>query len=151
MSGCDQRQPGEVGVGSLQGSIGQTLSVPVSLHAVTSIEAFLLRVDFPPGVLTYVRTDPGNLIGVGDWLNGNLFPADNYVKIVGITASGTPIPAGESGTLATLVFQVAAAGVGEFGTSELGDELVGYVSCEDAHGTSAVSPLAWGRVKAAYR
>jgi len=151
VSGCDERQPGEVGVGSLQASIGQTVAVPVSLHAVTNIEAFLLQVDFPPGVLSYVRTDPGNLIGTGDWLNGNLFPADHYVRIAGITASGSPIPAGASGTLATVVFQVTAAGVGEFGTSNLADQLLGYVSCEDAHGTSAVAPSPWGRVKAAYR
>jgi Cohesin domain len=151
VAGCDQRQAGEVGVGSTQGSVGQTVSVPVSVHAVTPLDAFTVDVDLPPDVLTYVRTDPGTLTGGGYWVNGNHFTSPNRVRIVGIAGTEPPIAAGSVGTLAVLVFQVAAAGAGEFGTSRLQDDLLGYVSCEDAHGTSATEAVPWGRMKAAYR
>lgn len=150
MNGCDQRLAGEVGVGSLVGSVGQQIAVPVSLHAVTVVDAFTLDVDLPAAGLSFVRADGGTLFSGWAFFGGHYIASGNLVRIV--AADNTwPIAAGSVGTVASLVFQVTAAGAGEFGTSNLQDDLAGYVSCEDAHGTSAVEAGSWGRVKAGYR
>lgn len=150
VSGCDQREAGEIGVGSLQGSIGQQIAVPVSLHAVTVVDAFTLDVDLPAAGLAFVRIEPGTLFSGWTFFGGHYIGSGNLVRIV--AADNTqPIAAGSVGTVAFLVFEVTAAGAGEFGTSNLQDDLVGYVSCEDAHGTSAVEAASWGHVKAGYR
>lgn len=150
VEGCNERLAGEVGVASLSGSVGQELSVPVTVHATSDIHAFVLQVDLPPGLLNYVRTDRGTLTSAFGQLGGNYFASPDRVRIVGLD-NGSGIASGAVGTLAEIVFQVAAAGDGALGTSALQDDLSAYVSCEDAHGTSPVSTSTWGRTKATYR
>jgi hypothetical protein len=150
VEGCNELLAGEIGVASLAGSVGQQLSLPVTVNADSEIHAFVLQVDLPPGLLSYVRTDRGTLTTGFQQLGGNFFAGPDRVRIVGLD-SGVGIPPGAAGTLAVLVFQVVAPGTGAFGTSALQDDLAAYSSCEDLHGTSAVSVGTWGRTKAAYR
>jgi hypothetical protein len=150
IEGCDERLAGEIGVGELVGNVGQTVNVPVSIHSTTDVDAFLLSVDVPVGVVSYVRTDPGNLTGNFDFIDGNFFSTTSRVRVIGVEVENA-IPAGTTGVLAYLVFEIVAPGAWAFGTSGFGDDIAGYVSCEDVHGTSAVEPTRWGRVKSLYR
>jgi len=150
VQGCNQLQPGEVGVREAIGDIGDTVSVAVTVNASHAIGAFVLDVDLPaPGLLTYVRTDRGNLTASWAVLGGHYFSASNQVRIGGFDATG--IAAGSAGRLAYMVFVVAAAGTGAFGTSDLLDDLSTYVSCEDVHGTSHLTSTEWGSIKSLYR
>ncbi len=148
VEGCDERLAGEVGVAALNGNIGQEIGVPISVRTTGNVEAFVLDLELPAGVLTYLRTEPGNLTGGFDLLNGNFFSSTNEVRVSGIAQ--TPIPPDMVGELAIIVFRVESAGSGAFATSGFLDDISAYVSCEDVHGTSPVEPLSWGRVKASY-
>jgi hypothetical protein len=149
IQGCNELLEGEVGVREAAGDVGDTLRVNVTVHAASAIDAFVLAVDVPPGLLTYVGTERGDLTASFQLFGGNWFPGLSQVRIVaGHTA---PIPAGATGRLAVVVFEVSAPGQGAFGTSGLQDDLESHVSCEDVHGTSAVDRVAWGRAKGLYR
>lgn len=152
VEGCNEQLAGEVGVWQGVGNVGETIAVPITVHATGPIDAFVLNVDLPPGVLSYVRTDRGSLMPQsGSTLRGHFFSATNQVRIEGIISQGSAIPMGATGQIAVVVLQVVAPGGGAFGTSRLLDDLSTYVSCEDIHGTTAVESLRWGRIKAAYR
>lgn len=151
IEGCNYRLPGEIGVREAAADVGQTVEVAITVNAITAIDSFLLELDVPPGVLSYVRTDRGELTQSFWLLDGNWFEATNQVRIVGFGDS--PIPDGSVGRLAVVVFEVVAPGAGAFGTSGLEDDLRSgaYVSCEDEHPTTRILPSEWGRVKALYR
>jgi hypothetical protein len=152
VEGCNQMGPREVGVRELSAEIGATVEVAITVNTATAaepIDAFQLWLDVPPGLLSYVRTDPGDLTAGFDLVDGHWFDS-NRVKIVGI-AGTSPVPLGVTGHLAVVVFEVVGAGSGAFGTSGLDDDLGAFVSCEDVHGTSRVLETEWGRIKALFR
>ena len=151
IQGCSELLSGEVGVREAVGNVGDLVEVPITIHTMSSVDAFGLEVEVPEGLLTYVRTDPGDLTSGFELFGGNWFSATSRVRIV--AGGNTAIPSGVVGRLAVLVFQVAAAGSGAFSTVTEGftDDLAGYVSCEDVHGTTRIPPVEWGQVKALYR
>lgn len=149
IEGCNELQAGEVGVREAVANVGDTVEVPITVNATDGISAFQLELDVPPGVLAYVRTDPGDLTASFLLFDGRSFTGPDRVRIVGVDATG--IPAGSVGRLAVVVFQVIAPGVGSFGTSRLLDDLEGYVSCEDVHDTNNIPIKEWGQIKALYR
>jgi hypothetical protein len=149
IEGCNELLPDEVGVREAIGDVGDTVSVAVTVHATSPVDAFQVELEVPPGLLSYVRTDPGDLTTSFDLLGGNWFPVTSRVRIVGVDVTG--FPAGSIGRLAVVVFQVAAPGTGVFGTTNLADDLAGYVSCEDAHDPSHVLSTEWGSIKSLYR
>jgi hypothetical protein len=150
IQGCNELLPHEVGVREAVGDIGDTVRVAVTVNATAPIFSFVLNVDVPPGVLSFVRADPGDLTAAWAVLAGHWFDSTSQVRIGGFDPSLT-IPTGSVGRLAVMVFVVTAAGTGAFGTSDLRDGLGNYVSCEDAHDTSHIPQTEWSNIKALYR
>lgn len=150
IEGCNELLAGEIGVREAIANVGEFVEVAVTVNATDPIDAFQLELDVPPGVLSYVRTDRGDLTTSFDLLDGHWFAPTSRVRIVGVDPVAG-LPAGSVGRLAVVVFQVIASGAGAFGTSGLGDDLDSYVSCEDIHDTSNIPPAEWGRIKALYR
>jgi hypothetical protein len=149
IQGCNQLQWGEVGEREAVGDIGDTVRVAVTVNASAPISALQLNLDVPPDVLSYVRTERGNLTSAWFALGGHWFPDSSRVRIIGVDDTG--IAAGSIGRLAVVVFVVTAAGTGAFGTSGLQAGLLNYISCEDAHDTSHIPQTEWGSIKALYR
>ena len=151
VQGCSELLSGEVGVREAVGNVGDFVEVPVTIHTMSAVDAFGLEVLIPAGLLTYVRTDPGDLTSGFELFGGNRFTGPDRVRVV--AGGSTAIAAGTVGRLAVLVFQIAAPGSSAFATVTEGftDDLVGYVSCEDVHGTTRIPPVEWGQVKALYR
>jgi hypothetical protein len=150
VEGCNELLPGEVGVREVVANVGDTVEVAITVNATDPIDAFQLELDVPPGLLAYVRTDPGDLTASFLLLEGRSLTAPDRVRIVGTDTAGG-FPARSVGRVAVVVFQVIAPGTGSFGTSALQADLLGYVSCEDAHDTSNIPVTEWGRIKSLYR
>lgn len=147
--GCNERNPGEVGIRELVADVGDTVAVAVTVHTTAKIDAFALDVSFPNGLLSYVRTDPGDLTaGFSPPIFGRFVDAQGTVRLGGWDPTG--IPAGSIGSLAVIHFEVLAAGVDSFSTGAYVDDLEGYVACESAHSPTKILQEAWGRVKALY-
>ncbi|MFN8177995.1 MAG: hypothetical protein U0167_08705 [bacterium] len=149
VEGCNELQPHEVGVREAVGNIADTVRVAVTVNAIAPIAAFVLDVDVPPGVLSLVRAERGDLTAAWAVLSGHQFTATTPVRIGGFDPAHT-IAAGSVGRLAVMVFVVTAAGTGAFGTSGLLDDLANYISCEDVHNTSHITESEWGGIKALY-
>jgi len=148
IEGCNERLPHEVGVREAVGDIADTVRVAVTVNADTPIAAFRLNLDVPPGVLSYVRTERGDLTSAWFALSGHWFADSSQVRILAIDDPG--MAAGSVGRLAVVVFVVTAAGTGAFGTSGFQDDLAEYISCEDVHDTSHITQSEWGGIKALY-
>lgn len=148
IDGCNEQVAGEVGIGALNGNIGQTIQVPVTVNTDTDVSAFVLEIAVPPGVVNYTGTAPGSLTQ-SFTLGGHWFSAQGFVRISGF-GTGT-IPAVSMGTLAVVSFEVIGAGQGTFALQNFQDDLGPYTPCFDNHGSNPVEPDTWGRVKSLYR
>lgn len=149
VEGCSEMLAGEVGVREAVGNVGDFIQVPITVHATSDIEAFSVDLVVPAGVLEYVDTLPGNLTQGYELVDGHFFSASGVVRIAGIGTAA--IPTGAVGQMAVVVFEVVGPGAGAFATDRLIDDLTGYVSCEDVHDTTRITPTEWGKVKALYR
>jgi len=147
--GCNERLAGAIGVRELLADVGDTVQVAVTVHTAGDLDAYGLEVSFPTGLLSYVRTDPGELTAGWSVSQGTLKPALGVVQVDGWNR--TPIPGGVSGRLAVLVFAVDAAGSGRFTTGGLVGDLVGYSPCETIDTTTKIERRTWGAVKELYR
>lgn len=148
IGGCNEQLAGEVGIEALNGNVGQTIHVPVTVNTDTDVSAFVLEVAVPAGVVNYVGTAPGSLTP-SFTLGGNWFAPQGFVRVSGFSTGA--IPSGSVGTLAVISFEVIGAGSGTFALQNLQDGLGTYASCFDNHGSNPVTPDTWGRVKALYR
>ena len=148
IDGCNEQLAGEVGIEALNGDLGQTINVPVTVNTDTDVSAFVLEITVPPGVVNYAGTTAGSLTQ-SFTLGGNWFSAQGFVRISGF-GTGT-IPASSVGTLAVISFEVVGAGQGTFGLQSFQDDLGTYTPCFDNHGSNPVEPDTWGRVKSLYR
>ena len=149
--GCNEGNPGEVGVRELVADVGDTVRVAVTLHTLGAVDAFSLDIAFPTNELAYVRTERGELTADFGSLEGTFRAADGAVQVSGFNLY--PIPAGALGRLAWISFEVVAAGSGAFTSSNYLDDIrapLGYVACESAHPPTSVSVASWGRVKSLY-
>ncbi len=149
VEGCNVMEPGEVGVREALGNVGEFVQVPITVNTTSAIEAFTVDLVIPTDLLVFVDALPGDLTAGFSILDGDFNEETGKVRIGGFGL--TPIPAGVAGRLAVVVFEVVAAGTGAFATDRLADGLSGYVSCEDVHGTTRITPTEWGKVKALYR
>lgn len=149
IQGCNEMLAGEVGVREAVGNVGEFVEVPITVHTTGTVQAFVLELQVPSGLLSYVRTDVGNLTSGFVACDGAYFPSTHTLRIAGFSTA--PIPSGASGRLAVAVFQVVAPGSGTFTTGAFADDLTGYVSCEDVHGSTRIPQVEWGKVKALYR
>lgn len=150
--GCNEGNPGEVGVRELVADVGDTVRVAVTLHTLGAVDAFALDVTFPTDQLAYVAIERGELTSGFSWLEGTYRATDGAVRISGFDL--TPIPASTSGRLAWISFEVVAPGSGEFASSNYVDDIresLGYVACESVHAPTSFREATWGRLKAAYR
>jgi hypothetical protein len=147
--GCNEMLPGEIGVRELVGDVGDTVGVAVTVHTTGDVDAFGLDIAFPTNLLSYVRTDLGELVAAWPIASGTLKPAQGLVRIGGL--NGTPIPAGVSGRLAVMFFVVETAGAGSFATVGLVDDLAGYTPCESVHTPTKIERKTWGAVKDLYK
>jgi hypothetical protein len=148
--GCNERLAGEIGVREVLADVGDTVEVAVTVNTVGNVAVFGLDIAFPTNLLSFVRADPGELTSGWTLLRGDLAPSQSVVKIGGYK-DGTPIPAGTTGRLAVMVFEVIAAGSGSFSTVALVDDLSGYTPCESVHTPTKVHRRTWGAVKELYR
>jgi hypothetical protein len=147
--GCNEGNAGEVGVRELLGAVGDTVGVPVTVHTVAPLDAFGLDLTFPTHLLGYVRTDPGNLTA-GWWtVTGSYRAAESAVRIGGLDPGG--IPAGITGQLAVVHFEVTAAGADSFFTGSYVDDLKGYAACDSLNSPTKIPIETWANVKALYR
>jgi hypothetical protein len=149
--GCNEQLEGEIGIRELVGSVGEIIEVPVTIHTTGPVDAFRLEVEVPEGVLVYLGTAAGELTDSFSFVGGNWFENPSRVRILGY---GTvPIPAGASGQIAVITFQVAAAGSGEFVTpgDEFQDDIFGYIPCAEVHGPNRITEKTWATVKALYQ
>ncbi len=148
VEGCNEMLSGEVGVREAVGNVGDTIQVPITVNATSDIDAFSVDLMVPTGGLQYVDTQPGDLTEDYELVDGHPI-APGVVRVAGI---GTlPIPSGAAGRIAVVRFLIVGPGAGAFSTDRLLDDLAGYVSCEDVHGTTRITPVEWGKVKALYR
>jgi hypothetical protein len=148
IDGCNERLAGEIGIRELAGDVGETVSVNVTMHTTGPVDAMVLEIEVPPGVVDYVGTAPGELTQ-GFTFGGNWFAAASKVRIV--ASNPNPIPAGTVGRIAEITFLVTAPGSGDaFVLGNFLDDAAAYVSCFDVHGPTPVEAASWGRVKARY-
>jgi hypothetical protein len=149
--GCNEGNPGEIGVRELVADVGDTVRVAVTIHTTNPVDAFSLDVAFPTDLLAYVSIEGGELTSGFGWLVGTFHAEDGAVRISGFDID--PIASGAYGRLAWISFEVLAPGDGEFSSSNYIDDIrsaLGYVSCESAHTPTSVEESSWGRLKAAY-
>ncbi len=148
VEGCNELLSGEIGVRELQGAVGDSVDVAVTVHTLGSIDAFGLNLSFPPELLSYVNLSPGDL--TAGFTNLSAQESGGVVTLGGFTL-GAPIPTGAAGRIAYLRFVVIGTGSGSFATSSYVDDLQAYHSCESAHGTSPVAAESWGTIKARFQ
>jgi len=149
IDGCNEMLAGEIGIHELTGDVGNTVSVNVTMHTTGPVDAMVLEIAVPPGVVDYVGTTPGELTQSFTF-GGHWFAAESMVRIV--ASNPAPIPAGIAGRIAEITFVVTAADSGgAFALGSFGDSIAGYVSCFDIHGPTAVEATSWARIRAQYR
>ena len=149
IDGCNEMLAGEIGIHELTGDVGNTVSVNVTMHTTGPVDAMVLEIAVPPGVVDYVGTTAGELTQ-GFTFGGHWFAGVSMVRIV--ASNPTPIPAGTAGRIAEITFVVTAADSGgAFALGNFGDSIAGYVSCFDIHGPTPLEATSWARVRAEYR
>jgi hypothetical protein len=148
--GCNEGNAGVIGVRELLGDVGDTVGVAVTVHTVAAVAEFGLDLAFPTQLLTYVRTDPGSLTAGRGWpIRGTFRPAEGVVRIGGLDPSA--IPAGTTGSLAVVQFEVTAPGMDTFATRAFLGDLTGYDACNSSSTPTHINFETWSGVKALYR
>jgi hypothetical protein len=149
ISGCNERNIGEIGIRELAANVGDTVCVAVTVHSSNEIDSFSLDVAFPTDLLRYVDTAPGDLTEDFFLFSGSYLPGQGQVRVSG--AHIAPIASGTTGLLARIRFEVAAPGTGVFETGDYLDDISGYVACEDVHPPTALNGSSWGTLKSRFR
>jgi hypothetical protein len=148
--GCDATEPGSVGIETLLGNDGQTVSVDVSVIAANRIDGFMIDLTYPVGLVQFQSASRGNLIL--DWAAFDYNPFPGGVRFLGTGGAGF-IEDGESGNLATLTFSVIEPGCDVFCILNLWDHIEGYITCgsELVSAPETLVTGTWGQIKSGYK
>lgn len=140
---------------SLAADVGETVTLPVSIHTISEISAMGLDITFPMAVLQYDSTTVGDLTVDYDFFGGNEHPAGGLVRVGGFEVGNDNIPPGSIGQLANIHFTVIAPGCGSFCIVALFDDIASYDPCTAATASTpapeGVETSTWGHVKSFYR
>ena len=100
------------------GGTGTEVSIPITINGnPDEIMYFGLKMTFDTNVFQFVGVSKGSL--TGDWATVDGNNASGTITIGGYTGSGTPIPAGSSGTIAIVTLRVTCSSCSNGQTSQI--------------------------------
>jgi hypothetical protein len=145
-----------VGFGEALGNVDATVSVPITIHTITSLNTFAVDLDFPSDLIRYDSTAVGNLAIAFDNFSANLHPNGHLLRVAGWETGPDSIPAGTTGELAVHYFTIIDTGCDTMCIDALWDgidESEGYHACVfgAVSVADASTPASWGRIKSWYR
>ncbi|MBZ0270129.1 cohesin domain-containing protein [bacterium] len=154
--GCtDPLQQGEVACTTIAANVGESITIPISVHTLAEISAMGVDMTFPMELLQYDSTSAGDLTADFDFFGGSLHPNGGLVRLGGFEIGEDNIPPDTIGTLGYFHFTVIAPGCGSFCIVSLFDDIASYDPCTAGGGGTpvpdGVETRSWGSVKAIYR
>ena len=150
--GSDVYGPGTLGIDTLVGDVGQTVTVTVPIITNSRIDAFTIDLMYPTELVTLEDVSPGDLVQDFYGFLWSGFPGG--VRFGGYGGNAY-VASGESGTLAVLTFHVDAPGCRSFCFLNLLDNLDAYSACAmcsaEPPDPEPTTPMSWGMLKSSYR
>ncbi len=101
-------------------AVGAQLTVSINIAEAMDIQGFDMRVGFDPTALRYVESAGGDYLPASDEFSVRAVPSTNSVRLFYVSLTGPA--AAESGTLATVTFEVVAA---KASTLQLSNVIIG--------------------------
>lgn len=154
--GCESPlEPGMLICSSAAANVGESFTIPISVHAISTIDALTVDMTFPANLIRYDSTSAGALTAPWTAFDGNEHPNGGLVRFTGFEIGPDAILPDTVGELALLHFTVLAAGCGPLCFDAVYDDLQDYEVCTAMTGpVASVEPTissTWGLVKGMYR